>query len=369
MRARDIERRQLAMAAQGQPGDFGLRAGAGVGKSMRKVVSAAAISMCCWGCGGQVLEQVGRPAPGDIRRANAVMEYFLPKGIVRVTASYAGAANKPKTLGVQINPIEIVPDASKKFALVYSRAGLSTDEIDIQTENGLLKVASSTSTDQFPEALKSVAPILTQVNALDAAMKINADVPSNGLGDCKNDLFITKSLDLTNKHIEVPYDAAGKEIKEATDEVCSLSLEIKRKVLDPIGLLRANATQRGDAQSDPVGCERVVCFRPTALFRLEVTARLRVRNLPKDGVIYKTTLVPGRNEPLVARAEAEVLAPVGELTGYVRFDRRAFVKNSTTATFSKGMLSGLKSSDPSEVVGFLSVPLEVLKTLTIAVVF
>jgi len=69
----------------------------------------------------------------------------------------------------------------------------------------------------------------------------------------------------------------------------------------------------------------------------------------------------------VAETEFETVAPRPELVGFLRFNRRAFVQNKTTATFTNGVLTGLSSTDPSSIVGFIMLPTELLKSVTFLV--
>jgi hypothetical protein len=62
-----------------------------------------------------------------------------------------------------------------------------------------------------------------------------------------------------------------------------------------------------------------------------------------------------------------ITAPHSTELGFVHFNRRRFVTNSTTLTFTNGMVSKFTAKDPSELVGFLSLPAELLKGAVIAV--
>jgi hypothetical protein len=63
-----------------------------------------------------------------------------------------------------------------------------------------------------------------------------------------------------------------------------------------------------------------------------------------------------------------VLAP-SQAIGFVRFNRRAFVINKTFITFgSNGLVNEFYASNPSEVVGFIQVPTELMKGVTAAIV-
>jgi hypothetical protein len=103
-----------------------------------------------------------------------------------------------------------------------------------------------------------------------------------------------------------------------------------------------------------------VCFRTAAGFEIKITSSVtkRKRN-PTENT--REITVPFPAETL------SVLAPVLHPMGVLYFNRRAFVTNTTTAKFTNGMLTSLQVKDPSSLVQFLSLPVEVLKSVAILV--
>jgi hypothetical protein len=61
-----------------------------------------------------------------------------------------------------------------------------------------------------------------------------------------------------------------------------------------------------------------------------------------------------------------VVAPIRQV-GHLYFNRRPFVDNSVSATFTNGMLTKMTVTDPSVIAAALDLPVEVLKTLGILV--
>lgn len=81
-------------------------------------------------------------------------------------------------------------------------------------------------------------------------------------------------------------------------------------------------------------------------------------------------------EAILTRADGKTLkgedsvslvAPDATSAGVLYFNRRAFVSNSTTASFTNGMLTKITANDPSAIVGALQLSTDVLKSLTVLV--
>ena len=63
----------------------------------------------------------------------------------------------------------------------------------------------------------------------------------------------------------------------------------------------------------------------------------------------------------------DVMAPSLKLA-FIRFNRRAFVANKTEIEFQNGIVSRFHAKNPSEVVGFLEFPTQVLKGVSAAII-
>lgn len=301
------------------------------------------------GCGGTVLET---KQLADISRSNfdgAYISYFLPRGEIPVTVSFEGKEKKILSLSYDPTP-KIVPDFSRHYHVVYNHAPLSTDNISIQTDsNGLLKEVSSTTTDQSVDLVKGVNSVLTQVAALQKAIETEKLSPVVSLPVCTENLKTVVKVDLT--YMLKP------ERVEQWSSTCKIVMKVDIKLVES---LEARGFPKGEEISGPPNCTNVVCFRILGAYRVNIEARL----YSKDG---KTPIEAVGGGPVVATAEIEAVAPMPAPLGFVRFNRRSFVENMTTATFTNGMLTGFKAKDPSELVGFLTLPTEVLKTTTLLI--
>lgn len=283
----------------------------------------------------------------------AYISYFLPRAELPVNVTFDGKTTG--LLSLSAGPISIVPDFSRHYHIVYNHADLSTDEISVTTDaNGLLKEVSSKTTDQSVQLVQQVNAILSQVGALEKAAQIQTVAPSETpkaapIPDCPDDLKTVVNVDLT-------YLKKPQQIRQWS-AVCEVKISAKIDLVDDLQA-RGFPTESQIASKQPT-CDQVVCFRIFGAFRIHISAAL-YRKGSKEPI-----RVAGRE--LATSTDVEVLAPMPSPTGFIRFKRRNFVSNSTTASFTNGMLTGFKSSDPSETVGFLALPLELLKTVTILV--
>lgn len=332
---------------------------------MSYVKTAAALGLAlCTGCSsGPVLENRDLSSIDDRNFDGGYISYFLPKGIVTVTAEF----NKDKVLTLAIGKPEIVPDFKQHFHLIYNHAGLGTDSIKIETDNGLLASVSSNPVDQTIDLVKGVASVLQQFQVTQAAIEKAAvkSAPKMELAPgkarpedtvtCGSPLKTVTTVDMTN---------GGREVGPAEliwGDDCELHLEIVGKAL--VDRLDARMYPRpGESRGEVLGldaCNRVVCFRLAGAYTLTATASIVSRKTHKPYVVGE--------KKFEITAKSEFLAPMRQSVGYIRFDRRSFATHKTTATFKSGMLTAIEATDSSQLVGFLSLPLELLKAVTILV--
>jgi len=330
-------------------------------------------------CGGEVIETRNLSTLPPNGFDGAYMSYFLPQGVVKYTLSYEKkdtAKNVPggftfATDGKVIN----VPDISQHYHAVYRHAGLSLDTVTIQTtQEGLLSKVSSTSKDQSIDALKQLGEVVKQAIELRSAIEAESgrkSMSDTGTKEGACPKFTKEFLvDVTNGKVIIP--RASKEPREAgkssdglihTEDLLELKDNPGCEASFTVRVSDVTENSRLDAQVFPTdlsassrrGCavdgSQGLCFRIQAGFSLTVTAKLR------DG---------GNGESEITRF-AQGLAPLRSPVGVVHFNRRDFVENTTSVEFTNGVLTKIELKDPSELLGFLSLPLEALKFVTILV--
>jgi hypothetical protein len=280
--------------------------------------------------------------PGGLDGAQ--INYAFARTELTASATYkAGGAlviATPTTAGM--------PDFEHVHTLVYKHNAFSFDAPDVMLDGVLLKQVSSTTTDQTTAAIGAVNSLLTQAVATQAALNgsatkpaVKADaVPST---KCDSDLQVSRVLDLTNDDLHDPVNQ-----QSATN--CTLTLRIvaqPRRIFGLYGYARDN-----DSGPTEEFCNYAVCFRLTAGYDVTMIA-----------TVTDNSSKPSRT--IVSRVSTQVLGASKDRVGYVHFNRRPFTVNTTQLSFTSGLVSEFKASDPSEVVGFLAVPTAALATAAI----
>jgi hypothetical protein len=345
------------------------------------VIFAASIASLNSGCvGGQVIEGTVT-TPLEKSFDGAYLNYFLPRGEFIAKAAY-----DPQSETITITPdTKTVPDLAHKETVLYRHNDMSNDVVTIELEaNGLLKSISTTTTDQSKEVVKAIADVAQQFGTLRSALEtsnlkisntITADKPA-GAPDKEpppptcSKMSVIATYDLTygktagrhrptNAITTRATPGAGDTRNPMPLESCTLTVNIvdlspqdKSPALPRVSLdaaaYPATAFQHED---NPKGCPvNAVCFRTATGRELKIVATL--------------------DRPRVASSRAEtvetIVAP-DRYQGVAYFNRRAFVTNSTSITFSNGMLTKLTATDPSAALGALQLSTEILKSFTVLV--
>ncbi len=160
----------------------------------------------------------------------------------------------------------------------------------------------------------------------------------------------------------------------------------------------ANTPSKLGKGEEKYNCIYAVCFKNAALYQFEV--QLTTHDVEKTKKETKKTTDLGKfkncikiDKPDDKSKECEtqvetkteeskqivklstikttntalLTAPHDGPLGVLYFWRKSFVKNATTATFENGMLTGLTVDNPSQIEGFLSLPIELLKAVPILI--
>jgi hypothetical protein len=154
---------------------------------------------------------------------------------------------------------------------------------------------------------------------------------------------VNRVQDLTNNK---PHDL----VIQQGSQKCRIELKIASgspyKIFGFLGYPRTD-----DIQPTEDYCNYAVCFRLTAGYNVRITAR----------VVDSTGAPVGSSQTITQQVIGAAPCDVG----YVHFNRRPFTANTTQISFTNGLVSEFKASDPSEVVGFLAVPTAALATAAI----
>jgi hypothetical protein len=312
-------------------------------------------------CAGQVVETGNLTEIDRTTFDGAVVSYFLPRAEFSAKASY-DAATDVLTI-THTGNAKIFPDVRHHYHAVYRHIETSSDEVTIEVEpNGLLKQISTTTTDQTQEIIKQIGAVAKEFGAFRAAIPAAAKTvaapeetpkPKEEVPKCSN-LSVEATYDLTYG----PYGDNHRPWRSVKGVHCELSVVVDAKPMNRLDVVSYSAAVNQTEvvrQSCPAGA---ICFRAAGGYNITITAKVT-----KSTAVLK---VPGQQD-IDGRDALSVVAPRLGHVGALYFNRRAFVSNSTTATFTNGMLTKLTAKDPSAVVGALQLSTEILKSLTILV--
>jgi hypothetical protein len=302
------------------------------------------------------------------------VSYFLPKGEISATAAY-----DPQTDSIKITR-DAAPTVTADLKVgsqvaIYRHSQISKDLVTIATDtNGLLSLISTDTADQTTAIATAIGQIGTSYSGLKSALESTAAKPQlvtpadQSPSKLCPSMTIQATAKLTYLHDDAPkhltYKGGAGAGAEAT---CSLYISFLVKA--------SNDAITGHAYSGPIN-ERVgkcrqsaICFRAAGGFTVIVVAAL-----------FKTTSAAATDESRIASCKRQdptvaicmtletptVVAPIQEV-GVLYFNRRPFVENAVSASFTSGMLTKLIVTDPSVIATALDFPVEVLKSLGILV--
>ncbi|WP_157038880.1 hypothetical protein [Rhodopseudomonas palustris] len=280
----------------------------------------------------------------------AVLSYAMAQGEVSFSAEYT---NKRLLLSSD-QKMTATPDYGAMFKVVYDHNSFSSDDIEIQMDGALVKSLSSSTEDRSIAVVQSVTALLTQAGATQKDLE-KSRVFSNFIADTPamppcSDMKAVAQKDITNNRRH------RTTITQLGEPSCSIrfAIEVKShpdKVLSFNGFIPQNDIGTNPDQV----CNFSFCFRRAGLFSVKGYAKLVQKGQNGEKTLATTPPV-----------SFQVLAPVASELGFVRFNRRAFVKNKTVISFNNGILSGFSASNPSEVVGAVQLPSELLKGVSAA---
>lgn len=313
------------------------------------IAGLATAALVLGGCGPSVWslnnkEEVAAQFDG------ALVGYALASGVVQFSAAFT----KDGLTLTSDQQVKAVPDFDHQHVLAYNHHGLSNDDVSIELDGALLQQVSSTTEDKSVATIQAVNALLTQAAAtqkaftamtLDLSEKLDKAPPTLPCTDMK----VSRSLNVTH----------GKPLKEilqqasAKDSGCELHITITPAApTHTLGVVGFPRDQRDNPTESY--CDYAVCFRLAGAYHISAIAEVK-----QKGKSLATTTM-----------EFDVLAPRPDKIGFVRFNRRAFVQNTTTIKWKNGIVSHFAAKNPSEVFGSISLPTAVLGTaaLTAALV-
>lgn len=272
---------------------------------------------------------------------------------------------KVRGLSMSLARGAVIADPYATYRIVYEPASLRTETVTVATTPaGLLKSVSTVSKDEVPGIAKDVIQVAAEgvaffsTGAIRQVPRGDAKIQLDELADPPAPTGCAAQKDFTAKVLFDPLlpDAAAKRLNEVANAVAGGGTECIRFRLydarlteryngfgEAPSVLFADLTERLRKARDIAQCNWGVCYtRPGTLLLEASHMSAEVANL--TGIV-------------------QLSVPQAGQVGVIDFGRANFVENSASAEFSDGMLTRVSYTDPSEVWGFVSIPIDALKAI------
>ncbi len=278
---------------------------------MRILVLTAALLAS--GCGGVPMQSqfIGDVAP---QGAN-VVAYALPKGLVGLTIEKKSNALKAPTLEVLY-----VPDPGARYALHFPSSAFAYDKPDVAVSpEGLLQSFNADNEDKSPEIIKNVTAIFVEVAKGAQSEKAESQSASDYLGKLLFDPLDANSVGRARERLAM------------LDSAITLELDtLDGQSFRPL---------TSDELRDSGRCSASVCFR------------------------LLTPVIVRLNAGGVLTSESIVYVPDPRRVASFDVTRGACVHKVSKLEFTNGVLRHVNIDKPSEVLGCLTIPSEIVKSI------
>jgi len=263
------------------------------------IVAAFALT----GCATPILSSL-EASSNAFYQSRSVQYYALPKGIVDFEL------HKTKNGYFMATSVRYEPDPQHLYYVNYHNNISTTDKVVVQTDaKGLLVSVQGKSKDELPMLIAKFGELAQEVAKLSALRG-----------------------DDTTRLLQVVLDPTNKASLAALNErLKAENADLKLEVLEP--------SQIAGMQCPQEVCNGGIKFRPA----LPYVFTLKLSNNIHDQAI------------ITLPNEAPILA--------VDVKRAAFVEKDTQLTFESGMLTKVDISKPSEALGFIQIPIDIVKAI------
>ena len=233
---------------------------------------------------------------------------------------------------IAVGAASMVPDPGHRYAIEFYHNNLFTDTLDVQTDStGLLASVGTSSENQVGKIVTTALEIATNIIKLE-------NLPRLVQCDEKHTFDFMISTDPTSNTSVAGAEAALNEVLAPFDVAIQLVVPDNGKEAS------GNKPKCVDEQE-----RSGLCYRPAVLRTLRISFGAK----------------PTENEkfqPFAIR-EFKLVAPDSYQLIRVPLDRGFFAKFDVTMTFDKGMLKQFKTTNTSEVLAALQLPLDIVKGL------
>lgn len=318
------------------------------------------VALLACGCSSRAILASRHVAPHETAPVEGV-SYYLPKKLVEMTVwGYEADVQTPETRDAAdgrpppapsamryfatLDRERIVPDLRHQFVIQPRWDAASHDTVQVElTDEGLLTAVRGRAQDQRAEIVHNLAKLASLLIRGPAPMP----APMRGLSDA--DARLPRMI-----------------AHYSFDPVDPLAMEDLRARLRPLDI-HLEVTRQSDCPTATSGADCCTTCRgtqPGIYYRLPIPYRVRVT----PAGLYRPPGDRGASdagvwEMLDQGLERTLLLPNEALCFYVPVDRRMFVTAETSMTFERGMLRSVTTDKPSELLGFVKIPVDVASTL------
>lgn len=336
-----------------------------VGRGIHDLACVAALLLLT-ACSSDAILQ-SRHIPATQTTPLAGVSYYLPKKVLTVSVwQFKGTkltpafdANGAPLLDPAGQPLmvrkmntfatldseAIIPDLRHQFLIEPQWDKASDDLVQVDlTENGLLTAVRGRAEDKRADIVSELAKLASLLIRGPAPIPGGAMRGLNDKDPTRPRLIASFSFD--------PVDPVDRERVSAQLQSLGVTLELTKQSDCPT------------ATSGAECCTTCTSTSPGIYYRLPLPYRLR---LSPGGVFrqggYLGAQPTGEWEYLDHGLERTVLLPNEAICLYVPVDRRRFVTSQTAMTFDQGMLRSVTTDKPSELLGFVKIPVDVASQL------
>jgi hypothetical protein len=250
------------------------------------------------------------------------IDYGLPRALVTLTVKV-----KDHLAVASIGEKQIYirdPDPKNNFRLVQHHSWYTNDTLDVQTDGaGLLKSISVVSENQTYAIANQALSLTNQV--------------VSGFGQAK-----IESIECKRKaaaEVTYTFDPFSKDIEKVNALLVSPEIGICISISNPVPYVSADYAFGGCGSDCPANG---IFYRTLRHYRMSVTD-IEAASAPPSQIVFS--------------------APDVLHTYYVPLERKWFVKFDAKLDFDRGVLTGFKSSSPSEALAALQIPGDVIKNI------
>lgn len=251
------------------------------------------------------------------------IDYFLPKGIVDLTIKSNSTVDKDGkptgnlAVSLSIDAVKYLPDPFYHYNVNINHDSFYDDDISVAVdEKGLLKSVNSITTDRTADIIQKIAEAPTQI------LKVT---------------FLPEKPRVTKFDIKFSIDPdSAVDRARLNEHLANIDPRIQFRAQPIVSIPSGRSKQHPD-------CGIHICFRTAMPYALELFT------------------AEGSDVVVVARQIA--ILPNRHVVGQIPITRAPFVKKDFKLAFTNGMLTSVSLNNPSEVLGFVQIPITVAKAI------